>query len=200
MICARECARESTAKEIGLSQVAGSTRRAHRSESYEKRHSTKGPGSRACICHPSLECHPSRRYNMVCIRFAIKLWAPTDRRGTRVFCLACWRFGESSQPRMPQDRRIGHDRCPPGSLRQSSDVWRRKGAKPAAHVLRTARRRRQSHLHQSVLPNIQKPVFLRRVDLTHLVQMKVVFTCGPHSFGMIRININNSKNRQTFFE
>ena len=73
MICARECARVPTAKEIGLSQVAGSTRRAHRSESYEKRHSTKGPGSRAWICHPSLECHPSRRYNIVCIRIAIKL-------------------------------------------------------------------------------------------------------------------------------
>ena len=72
MICARECAREPTAKEIGLSQVAGSTRRPHRSESFEKRHSTRGPGSRACVCHPSLERHPSRRYNIVCIRIAIK--------------------------------------------------------------------------------------------------------------------------------
>ena len=149
MICARECAREPTAKEIGLSQVAGSTRCAHRSESYEKRHSTKGPGSRACVCHPSLERHPSRRYNIVCIRIAIKCGLRLT--GGELGSVA-WPAGDLVNPHNQGCLKIiASDTTGvlPASLRRNSEVWRREGAKPAAHVLRTARRRRQSHRHQN---------------------------------------------------
>ena len=45
--------------DIGVSRVAGSTRRAHRLESHKKTLSRRGPGSPATVCHPSYE--PSLR-------------------------------------------------------------------------------------------------------------------------------------------
>ena len=45
------------------------------------------------------------------------------------------------------------------------------------------------------MPRIQKPIFLRRLDPTHFGQMQPVFK--PQLFVINRININNTKNRQS---
>ena len=41
--------------------------------------------------------------------------------------------------------------------------------------------------HQNILDKIRKPIFLHRVDPTHLAHMRVVFICKPQPFV---ININ----------